>query len=337
MHSINKEQKRFDKNAKLEGLLSRLNAVLGEAEASIDSAGDMAHPLIIVVGAPRSGTTFMMQWLGSVGSVVIPTNLMSRFYKAPEVGLMVQKLLTDPKYQYRDEIPIVAEPPKEFRSDLGKTAGMLNHNSFFYFWRQFIDGLGLAAMSAEQRREFDGEGLRAAVSQIVAEAGKPFAIKGLLIQYDLDLIASFLRKVLIIHIVRDPVANMRSLLKARESVHGTKTKWWSTRPPGSEKIMALDPALQVAWQVRLCNEHIARQLGNLSHGESLPVEYEELCSNPAAVWQRIAGGLEVLGEEKGSVASYRGATSFKPSKGVGLASEEIERLQEAWESVTETQ
>ena len=115
----------FRRNTELERLLKSLNRTLGPAEENLlATASDLGadHPLVFIMGPLRSGTTLFMQWLASSGIVAYPSNLLSRFYAAPAVGAQIQLLLTDPRYNFRDEI-LDFTGPVTFDSENGKTIG----------------------------------------------------------------------------------------------------------------------------------------------------------------------------------------------------------------------
>ena len=119
-------------------LLKELNEALGEAEKSIIAGySEPKHPVVLIVACARSGSTLMLQWLAGTGFFAYPTNLLSRFYAAPYIGARIQQLLTDPRYNFRDEFADYV-PENTFTSDLGKTRGILAPNEFWYFWRRFF-------------------------------------------------------------------------------------------------------------------------------------------------------------------------------------------------------
>ena len=129
----------FARNADLEKLLAELNTLLGNAEDQV--LEDFHHPrfpLVMVVGAPRSGTTLMMQWLANSGAFAYPSNLLSRFYQAPYIGAKIQQLLTDPRFAFRDELQEWRQMEPNWENELGKTSGTLAPNEFWYFWRRFF-------------------------------------------------------------------------------------------------------------------------------------------------------------------------------------------------------
>jgi hypothetical protein len=104
MMEINRK-KEHQKNEKLEDLLILLNDVLWIAEEKAISKFEQPQfPVLLVVGCPRSGSTLITQWLSNLGVFSYPSNLLSRFFKAPYIGALIQKMLTDPDYAFQDEL-----------------------------------------------------------------------------------------------------------------------------------------------------------------------------------------------------------------------------------------
>jgi LPS sulfotransferase NodH len=321
----------FSKNPSLERLLERMNSALAAAERSVEQPANQQFPLILVVGSPRSGTTLFMQWLAATKAVVVPTNFLARLYEAPAVALMIQKALFDPAYGYRDEFDSLHEIARQmppFASDLGKTSGPLNHNSFFYFWRRFAPGLGLAGMTPDQRRAFELSDFGQEIRRIVGEAGAPFALKGLLVQYDLQLVARQVPQLFVVHVTREPLANMASLLRARERISGNVNEWWCSRPPGWEAFADRSPEVQVAAQVQLCNAALARQLDRFTEVQHISISYEDLCRNPQETWSQLA---HALGRYYPVLPAYQGPPSFSATTISALEKDERRRLTKAWE------
>ena len=129
----------FRRNARLEGLLTTLNGLLAcSEEAALEHFSSFKHhPVVFVMGPHRSGTTLFMQWLANTGVVGYPTNLLSRFFGAPVIGAQIQLLLTDPRYDFRNEI-LEFNSAISFDSEIGKTRGALSPNEFWHFWRRFL-------------------------------------------------------------------------------------------------------------------------------------------------------------------------------------------------------
>lgn len=325
----------FARNTDLEVLLARINGYLRQAELAQPEPPPLQHPVILLVGAPRSGTTLFMQWLQSTGRIAVPTNLISRFYAAPAFGVMLRQLLFDPRYRYRGELDLAGAGEREFESELGKSRGPLGHNGFFFFWREFFP-LG------ESRRLADAEipgvdvgAMRRACARFAAATELPLAMKAYLVQYHLRLLEQALDRVLFVHITRDPTAVMSSLLQVRRSLCGDEDHWWGCRPPGIEAVAYADPALQVAGQVALTDQSIRAELGAIPAHKQFAVRYEELCETPADVWRRLRERIVEGSADPASAAArlgedYVGPTSFRRSdKAVG----DRARLEAAWAAI----
>ena len=64
-----KRTENFRKNNDLEDMLKDINHILAEPEQKITVPDKQRYPIIFVVGALRSGTTLMTQWLASTGEI----------------------------------------------------------------------------------------------------------------------------------------------------------------------------------------------------------------------------------------------------------------------------
>ncbi|MEW5834106.1 MAG: sulfotransferase [Pseudomonadota bacterium] len=276
----------FTRNEALEELLTELNSAMGNAERTLELPVAPSLPVIFVVGPPRSGTTLVTQWLAASGRLAWPTNLLSRFYAAPYLGARIQQLLTDPRFNYRNEL-LGEHSVASFDSDLGKTRGLLQPNEFWYFWRRFFPLRWPEPLSAEQVAEVDGCGFVAGLAAIEAAFGKPFAAKAMLLQYNLTLLAELLPTSIFLHVHRDPVDNGLSILRARERFWGTNTHWYSARPPGTEDLLDRDPFEQVAGQILFTHRSIDAELRALPAYRTLRIDYESFCRDTAPTWSAL--------------------------------------------------
>lgn len=115
----------FKRNTSLEELLHTVNNLLVCSEdAALEqySSKYEDYPIVFVMGPHRSGTTLFIQLLANSGAVSYPTNLLSRFYGAPVMGAQIQLLLTDPRFNFRNEI-LDFNSSISFESENGKTKG----------------------------------------------------------------------------------------------------------------------------------------------------------------------------------------------------------------------
>lgn len=239
------------------------------------------------MGPLRSGTTLFTQWLANTGLVSYPTNLLSRFYQAPVIGAKIQLLLTDPRYNFRDELGEFSQQA-EYKSENGKTKGVLAPNEFWYFWRRFLADPGRDVWSDDELRStMDTKTMLAELAGVMDVFQKPFAAKGMLFNYNIPFLDSLFDKVLFVQIKRDPLANIASVLDARKRQLGSVETWYSFKIPEYEQLIGLDPVTQVAGQVYYINQAVSTGLRDVADRRKLVVQYEDFCENPARIFGEI--------------------------------------------------
>ena len=323
----------FARNEGLEDLLAELNGALGSAEdAQTNLPDEPPFPTILIIGAPRSGTTLLMQWLAASGLVAYPSNLLSRFYNAPYLGARIQQLLCDPRFNYKDELADAAGYSLPFTSEVGKTKGVLQPNEFWYFWRRFIPNKDPDWITPEQEAMIDVAGFRKGVAHIQHAFGLPFATKGIILQYNLEAVRRALGNVIFIHTRRHPFFNTQSLLKARKDYHGDVATWFSVKPPEYEQLRHLHPIEQVAGQVHCTQVGIDAQLAAMPDKHGLTIDHESFCADPGAFYQALRSKLAEWGHEWPE--EYRGPERFDVHDNVRVDDAEREAILQALQKLT---
>lgn len=302
----------FRRNSELERLLAEVNAALAGAEKALLPDHPPRWPIVFVVGAPRSGTTLMTQWLAQSGLAAVPTNLLSRFYAAPVLGAKIQLLLTDPRYRFRDELADLAAPA-DFASNNGKTRGALSPNEFWYFWRRFLpdDDAG-PRTDAELAATVDTRTLVAELAGMTEAFGSPLALKAMLLNFNLPFLDRLFDTALFLHVRREPLANAASILDARRRQFGSEDAWYSFKIPEYDRLAGLSPVEQVAGQVFSTERGIRAGLERIAPHKQLTVSYEDFCAAPAATWEqlreRLAAGNQL------PEAAYAGPARFNKTR-----------------------
>ena len=97
----------------------------GREKKTIAKALPSYLPVVLVVGAPRSGTTLVYQTLARYLDVSYVTNMTSMFPQSPISGTRISNLL--PKRDSAD-----------FRNFYGQTAGLHGPNDGFSFWNNWL-------------------------------------------------------------------------------------------------------------------------------------------------------------------------------------------------------
>ncbi|MCU7938651.1 MAG: sulfotransferase [gamma proteobacterium symbiont of Bathyaustriella thionipta] len=312
MYKNNEENKRtekFKRNSSLENLLGEINNELWCAEEKLlNNNGSAEYPLIFVVGSHRSGSTLFMQWLASLGTISYPTNLMSRFYKAPIIASKIQLILTDERYNYRNELREF-NSTIDFSSENGKTKGVLAPNEFWYFWRRFLAFKDLDYMSTDELFEkVDIDTFKSELAGITDVFQKPFALKAMILNYNIDFLDKVFKKAIFIYTKRDPFANIESALKAREKQLGSVDEWYSFKIPEYEKLKKLNSYEQVSGQIYYINKAVERGLKNVAEYKKMTVNYEEFCVNPKKFHAELREKLKIQGCEIDN--EYKGETNF---------------------------
>jgi hypothetical protein len=304
----NYRRREFHRNEKLEILLSEINGILEPAEnRAIEKYRMPRYPVVLIVGCGRSGTTLMLQWLARSGNFSYPSNFLSRFYIAPYIGAKIQDLLTNPVFNFRDElVDLVPEP--DYRSDLGKTRGSLAPNEFWYFWRRFFPYEEIQFLDNDHLASVDSKRFVSELAALESAFEKPLALKAMIINFNIAFVSSILDKALFIHVVREPLYNAQSLLEARESFFGTTEIWYSFKPVQYNSLKSMEPCAQVAGQVYFTNQNIDAGMQQIPRSRRLTVHYEDFCKDPALVFDAIKRKFNE--QEVVTDWVYRGPSAF---------------------------
>jgi hypothetical protein len=303
----------FSRNTELEALLKDVNTSLWTSEEKIlEDQKASPFPVVLIMGAMRSGTTLFMQWLANIGLFAYPTNLLSRFYQAPIIGAKIQLLLTDPRFNFRDELGEFVQQVK-YKSENGKTKGVLAPNEFWYFWRRFLPNPARDVWTDDELlQSMDSRTMLAELAGIMDVFGKPFAAKAMLFNYNIPFLDSIFEKVLFVQIKRDPIANVASVLEARKRQLGSEAAWYSFKIPEYEQLKGLDPITQVAGQVHYINQAVDGGLERVAEPRQLTVQYEDFCHSPHHTFDRLIKKLGSFVIQ----SDYRAADKFELTRGV---------------------
>lgn len=323
----------YRRNERLESLLNELSAVIGPAELrAIDLGRSVQWPVVFVVGAPRSGTTLLLQWLANLGRFCYPTNWLSRFYAAPYVGALLQRMLVEADLQFRDEFGDLVASTVGYDSDLGKTAGLLGPNEFWYFWRRFFHWGETIWLDEAALRKADGRTFAAELAAIERVFERPLAMKALIMDCNLPYLDSLVEKAVFMHVRRNPVDNAHSLLEARRRFSGDIREWYSFCPREYSWLKDRDPYTQVAGQVYFLSAAIEEARRSIDPGRWLAVDYERFCTAPERVHAALRERCAAQGCDLG--ATYEGPGAF-PRRSDARRTEEAKQIERAYRRIVD--
>lgn len=300
----------FKRNIELEQLLGEINSDIAMAEKNLLKKNIREYPVVFIMGAMRSGTTLLEQWMADMNVFAYPSNIMSRFFGAPIIGGKIQKLLTDEKYNFRDEI-IDFSLNREiiFESSNGKTKGALQPNEFWYFWRRFLPEDLRGYTSEDLYEKVDIQTMRRELWGIAQVFDKPIVLKGMICNYHIPFLNKVFDKALFICLQRNIESHVKSVIKARERQYGTQNKWYSFLIPEYESLSKIeDIEVQVRCQIEAINNAVVNGLKNVPDQKKIQVKYEEFCLNPKKLYHEICEKLQ----EQGYIIekSYIGKENF---------------------------
>lgn len=303
-----KRRAEFSRNDTLETLLGDINGdmELAEAQAMSRYRGQQPGlPPVFVMGPPRCGSTLFMQWLASTGAFAYPSNMLSRFWAAPIIGARIQKVLTDPAYDFRDELHDF-KGDTNFDSHHGKTSGALSPNEFWYFWRRFLPGNDFQPRQ-QLERTVDVETLRTELAGITDVFDKPFAAKGMIFNENIPFIADQLPNAIFIWIRRQPEYNVQSLLQARQRQYGDMRQWYSFKIRNFQALRDLSPVESVCGQIASIHQSLEAGLATLPESRKLTVNYEQFCEGPGTIYAYLA---EKFAAQNIEMPTYVGVERF---------------------------
>jgi hypothetical protein len=274
------------KSASLEDALRWGEELLAPLDAAcIRDLHDVEHPIFLIVGCARSGTTLLLQYLSQTGLFCYPTNFLSRFYYAPYIGAKLQQMLID--YDSRGEL-WPRDHPELFSSKLGKTKGPLSPNEFWYFWRKYFRFNDECKLNEQALTLVEGNMLVGQLTAIQQVFNKPFIAKAMICNWHIPFLAALSERIHFIFVTRDIEANCRSLLKARQEFFGNENIWYSFKPPGYQEIIGKSPSEQVQWQVEETNKAIFEGLLLVPKHRQFQIQYEDFCKDPSQIKDKLA-------------------------------------------------
>lgn len=320
----------FRPNRKLDALISRLSVLLTPAQKRANEDFNTPRfPVVAVLGCPRSGTTFLTQLLAASGQFSYPSNVLSRFAYAPYIGALIQKMLFDPDYDLRGEFSELRST-SGFNSDIGKTDGALGVNEFFHFWRRFFPNHDPGHLTDAELNAVDIIGMRRELAAIESVFERPFISKAMMLQYNASYFAERMPELFFIHIRREPKFVMQSITQSRRKYYGGEDIWWSVKPREYSFLKDMEPAAQVAGQVLFTEKAIDEQLDVIDGSRKLSCRYEDLCADPARVFEQLWSALRNHGVDLDAVPLLN---SFPCQNRIRLSNEELSTLQRLYDNL----
>lgn len=256
-------------------ILTPLDLLLHPREAHrIRSAQNSILPLVLIVGAPRAGTTLVYQILARYLPVTYFTNLSALFPRSP--------LTASQLFQRGSLTGRIA-----LHSYYGNTAGLAGPNDGFHIWNRWL-GMDRYRAPASLSDGAIAE-MRQFFSAWTETFGSPLLNKNNRNADCVALLGRVLPEAFFVVVRRDPIYVAQSLLIARQHIQGNKRRRWGLRSLDQQD--AGDPlgyVDSVCRQIVEIERKLADDCGTLPEARFIDLQYERFCEDPAATIGEIS-------------------------------------------------
>ena len=221
------------------------------------------HPILFIIGPPRSGSTIFYQLLSSLLDISYVDNLANLARENPYMGFRLSHRIFGSRSH------------SSFTSEYGQTtAGGLHAPAealFFYKWFPDHHFTRASDLSSKQASEF-----RQTLFAMIKKANKAMVIKNLSFSLRIQALKEILPDAKYIVVLRDPLYTAQSLLQGMRKNKHPENKVWSIHPRNYKELEKLDPHEMVVKQVNQIERQIAEDLRSVPKENILYVEYEKM-------------------------------------------------------------
>lgn len=277
--------------------------------SALRDAETPTRPVILVTGAPRSGTTVLSQALIHHLPVTYFNNLTAVFPRAP---ISANRL-------FGRFLPKAAGTLHSF---YGRTSGFASESDALHLWDRWLGPDRYAAperldarSAAEMRRFF------AAYERAF---GRPVLNKNNALATGAVAIAEALPTAHFVFIRRDPVFAVQSILGARETIQGTREAPYGVTDP-ARRTASATPIEEVCAQVVYHERRMEEERRLIGDQRFWVVEYEQFCVEPHAIVVRV--GREILGIDPDERALRAALPPLRNTNRSKLPSAEISEIE----------
>ncbi len=281
--------------------------------ASSEAGQGGESPALLIVGAPRSGTTVYYQTVAQHRNTVFINNLLERL---PLSGVRVARWVRLERWK----------PPDSTESYYGETPGLVGPSEAGPFWDYVFPRGAHHAVEPEEADPARMEWLRGTVGALVEMTGKPFLSKNTWNSVRIPTLHRALPGAVFIVVDRDPLFTAQSLLRGRRERFGEKPGPWSIVPREMVEMADLPPVEYVAHQIAYTHLAIEEARTRLGAERFFTVRYEDFCSDPAGALR----SLDAFCRDRGIELTATGAPDPRPLRASGelkLPADEVSRLQ----------
>jgi hypothetical protein len=242
--------------------------------ASKEGEEPLPYPPVFIVGAPRTGSTFLYQLLTCGGHFFYLNNYIIHRY---------QVALQAANSYYRKHGIFKHD---SFESDLGATDGPHAPHEGGYFWYRWFQE-GVHEVDAGVLNKAQQQEIKAYLRGFEQEFERPILFKNLNCGLRLRAFQEFLDQALFIHIGRDSLATARSIYRGRLQQGHSADYWLSLKPQNWEELHQLPVEEQIVRQIETVNHTIIKDSALFGSRSRLYLRYEDLLAQPENTLMQI--------------------------------------------------
>lgn len=221
------------------------------------------HPPTFILGAPRTGTTLLYQWITNTLTVAYLDNLAHLFPYNQGFGAGISQFIFDQK------------PHNVYKSDFGRTQRFSLHaphegGTFFH-----------------RLKQLDSSQSQQVLNHVMAKSKLPWIFKNLNILPLLPFLRENFPQAHYIYCERDLLPTAISIWEARKKLQVKDTSWWSVETPDQEKLNTLPLHQKIVGQILSTKKEIEKHLSSLSNEQVMRLRYESLSEDQDELWNRI--------------------------------------------------
>lgn len=299
-------------------LLQNVNDILAPLEKQCISKFTKPHfPVVIIIGAPRSGHTLLSQLLAASGGFGYVSNFVARFWSAPYIGAQIELALGIRQL----------ESMQRYSSEYGRTTGWIGPHEFGNFLRRFFTFTETHKVELDKLPKEDEFTRELAALESVYE--KPLFLRNIIYGLNISLLSKTALELIFVVCRRSVLYQAQSILIARQTIHGDKEKWWSLRPKEYDYLKRLPYWQQIIGQIYYTYREIESGLAEIESSRRLDIHYSDLCANPRREVRRIIESVELVGGIDVDWDPERLPQAFESKDFQRINDVEFERLREA--------
>jgi hypothetical protein len=236
-------------------------------------------PVFFIVGAPRSGTTLILQTIINHFDIAYINNMVAKFWDAPVTGAAFYTAIRNLK------------KPVSYESRGGFTDEIDGPHEFGYFWKRFFLYGETHALTEDDHKKIDIITLKREIAGLEKIFGRPMVFKNpAALSLQIDFLARHIPNSCFIYVRREPFFIAQSLYQKRIEILNDAGTWYSVKPASFPQLKDRSPVEQVAGQVMDTIRKMETDIAALSRKRVTVFDYESFCSDPA----RTLGQYDLL-------------------------------------------